>query len=364
MLNPLQKVQNSLRRKKIDSLLVTQPENRRYLSGYTGGDMSIAESAGMLLIPARGTPKLITDSRYFLQAEAEAAGFDLVLCRTTFLSSLQKILSQQNLHSMAFESHYLLHASYLQFQKMGQKLQVKIVPTLGLVEKMRLQKTNQEIRSIQKAVLLNEEVFQEIFATLKPGLTERQVARQIEATMKEKGADGAAFETIVASGPNGALPHAVPTDREIRKGETLIIDMGLKLDGYCSDMTRTVVLGKPDKRTVKIFRLVRKAQLAAQKKIKAGVTARQADMAARQIIEQAGYGTNFGHSLGHGVGLAVHEAPSLNKRKRNKLRPGMVVTVEPGIYIPGWGGVRLENMVVVNNSNCTLLNKDTTFLDL
>ena len=124
------------------------------------------------------------------------------------------------------------------------------------------------------------------------------------------------------------------------------------------------MLGKPDKKTVEIFRLVRKAQLAGQKKIKAGITAREADMAARQIIQQAGYGPNFGHSLGHGVGLAVHEAPSLNKRKRNKLRPGMVVTVEPGIYIPGWGGVRLENMVVVNKNSCTLLNQDKTFLDL
>jgi Xaa-Pro aminopeptidase len=361
---PLQKVQKVLRRKKLDCLLISQPENRRYLSGYTGIDLSIDESAGMLLVPARGTPKLLTDSRYFLQAEAEAEGFDLVLSRTTLFSSLQKILAQLNLQSMAFESHYLLHTAYLKLQKMGQKLNIAMVPTVGLVEKMRLQKTRKEIHSIQKAVLLNEAVFQEIFAKLKPGLTERRVAMQIEATMKEKGAEGVAFETIVASGPNGALPHAVPTDREIQKGETVIIDMGLKLDGYCSDMTRTVVLGKPDKRTVEIFRLVRMAQLAGQKKIKAGITARQADMAARKIIEQAGYGPNFGHSLGHGVGLAVHEGPSLNKRKRNKLRAGMVVTVEPGIYIPGWGGVRLENMVAVNKKSCTLLNKDKTFLDL
>ena len=364
MQNPLQKIQNNLRRKKINGLLVTQPENRRYLSGYTGADLSIAESAGVLLIPARGIPKLFTDSRYLLQAESEVVGFDLVLCHTTFFSSLQKILSQLNFRSLAFESHYLLHTSALKLQKMGQKLNIAMVPTVGLVEKMRLQKTKQEIHSIQKAVLLNEEVFLEIFAKLKPGLTERQVAMQIETAMKEKGAEGVAFETIVASGPNGALPHAVPTDRKIQKGETVIIDMGLKLDGYCSDMTRTVVLGKPDKQTVEIFRLVRKAQLAGQKKIKAGVTARQADMAARQIIQQAGYGPNFGHSLGHGVGLAVHEGPSLNKRKRNKLQPGMVVTVEPGIYIPGWGGVRLENMVVVNKNSCTLLNKDKTFLDL
>ena len=364
MLNPLEKIQKSLRRKKISGLLVTQPENRRYLSGYTGTDLSIAESAGVLLVPARGTAMLFTDSRYLLQAEAEVDGIDLVLCRSTFFSSLQRVLAQLNFQSLAFESHYLLHASALKLLGMGKKLNIAMVPTVGLVEKLRLQKSRAEIRAIQKAVLLNEQVFQEIFARLKPGLTERHLAMQIEAKMKEKGADGVAFETIVAAGPNGALPHAVPTDRAIQKNEPIIIDMGLKLDGYCSDMTRTVVLGKPDKRTVAIFRLVRKAQLAGQKKIKAGVTSRQADMAARQIIKQAGYGPNFGHSLGHGVGLAVHEAPSLNKRQRNKLRQGMVVTVEPGIYIPGWGGVRLENMVVVNEKSCTLLNKDKTFLDL
>jgi Xaa-Pro aminopeptidase len=182
--------------------------------------------------------------------------------------------------------------------------------------------------------------------------------------MMRRGAEAAAFPTIVAAGPNGALPHAVPSERKIKEGETIIIDMGLKLDGYCSDMTRTVVLGRPDEKTVKIIRLVRAAQRAACKTIKAGILARDADRAARRIIAGAGYGGNFGHGLGHGVGLAVHEPPSLNRRRRNKLLPGMVVTVEPGIYLPGWGGVRLENMVVVEEKGCTILNRDKTFLDL
>jgi Xaa-Pro aminopeptidase len=182
--------------------------------------------------------------------------------------------------------------------------------------------------------------------------------------MMQKGAEAVAFPTIVAAGPHGALPHAVPTDRAINKGETIIIDMGLKLDGYCSDMTRTVVLGKPDQRTVKIIRLVRKAQRAALNIIKAGILVRDADRAARKVISGAGYGKNFGHGLGHGVGLAVHESPSLNRMRRNKLQAGMVVTVEPGIYLPGWGGVRLENMVVVEDNGCAILNQDKTFLDL
>jgi Xaa-Pro aminopeptidase len=361
MIKSLKKIQARLRRKKIDCLLVTQPENRFYLSGYTATDVSIAETAGVLLIPARGIPKLLTDSRYFLQAEAEAAGFEVVLSRDTIFNTVEKILSQLKPNNMAFESHYLLHSTGLKLQKMGQKLKMPMIPLIGFIEGLRIIKTKVEIQNIRNAVLLNEKVFQAAYANLKPGQTERQVAMQIEAMMKEQGAQGPAFETIVASGANAALPHAVPTDKVIQEGETVIIDMGLKLNNYCSDMTRTVVLGKPDKKTREIYRIVRKAQLAGQKKIRAGITAREADMAARQIIRQAGFGPHFGHSLGHGVGLAVHEAPSLNKRKRNKLQPGMVVTVEPGIYIPGWGGVRLENMVVVEKNGCMLLNRDTTF---
>ena len=207
-------------------------------------------------------------------------------------------------------------------------------------------------------------VFQEIYQNLIPGQTEREVAIAIESAMMLKGAEGPAFPTIVAAGPNAAVPHAVPTDRAINEGETVIIDMGLKLNGYCSDMTRTVVLGKPDKRIKETIKLARRAQRAALKTIKAGILAKEADRAARKIITDAGFGKCFGHGLGHGVGLAVHEPPALNRMRRNKLLSGMVVTVEPGIYIPGWGGVRLENMVVVEERGCTVLNQDTTFLDI
>jgi Xaa-Pro aminopeptidase len=257
-----------------------------------------------------------------------------------------------------------LHSTAAKLIDLGQKLNIEMMPVSNMIEKQRTRKSREEINKIQQSVLLNEAVFQEAFASLKPGQTEREVALEIEATMMRKGADAPAFPTIVAAGPTGALPHAVPTDRAINKGETIIIDMGLKLGGYCSDMTRTVALGKPAKRVTEIIRLVRKAQRAALKTIKAGILARDADRAARKIITEAGFGKNFGHGLGHGVGLAVHEAPSLNRLRRNKLKTGMVVTVEPGIYIPGWGGVRLENMVVVEENGCTILNQDTTFLDI
>ncbi|MDX1776148.1 MAG: aminopeptidase P family protein [Desulfobulbales bacterium] len=360
----LDKIKAAIRRKRVDALLVTQPENRRYLSGYTATDLNIAESSGVLLIPRRGTPLLFTDSRYQLQAEKEAAGFATVLLRRGLLAALPKELGRLGIKKLAFESHYLLHGTAVKLMELGQKNGVAILPTSNIIEKLRTRKSQPEIEKIRQAVLLNESVFQEVSANLRAGKTEREVALEIEAAMMRRGAEAPAFPTIVAAGPNGAMPHAVPSARIIKKGEPVIIDMGLKLDGYCSDMTRTVVLGKPDRQTVKIFRLVRQAQKAALKTIKAGIAAGKADRAAREIIAGAGYGRYFGHGLGHGVGLAVHEAPSLGRARRSKLRAGMVVTVEPGIYLPGWGGVRLENMVVVEEKGCTILNRDKTFLDL
>jgi Xaa-Pro aminopeptidase len=363
-LKSLEKIKAAIRRKGADALLVTQPENRRYLSGYTATDLSIAESSGALLVPARGKPLLLTDSRYQLQAEEEATGCEVVLIQSSILGEMVRILRRLGIRKLAFESHYLLYDTANKLMGLGQKHGIEIIPASRMIEKQRTRKSAEEIQKIRQAVFLNEQVFQEVYANLEPGQTEKEVALKIEVAMMRKGAEEPAFPTIVASGPNAALPHAVPTDRVLNHGETVIIDMGLKLDGYCSDMTRTVVLGKPDKQTLKIIRLVRKAQRAALKTIKAGILARDADRAARELISRAGYGKNFGHGLGHGVGLAVHESPSLNRRARNKIHSGMVVTVEPGIYLPGWGGVRLENMVVVNEDGCTILNRDTTFLDI
>jgi Xaa-Pro aminopeptidase len=360
----LEKIKAAIKRKGADALLVTQPENRRYLSDYTATDLSIAESSGVLLVPGKGPPLLLTDSRYYLQAEKEAIGFEVVLVRSTLLGALIKLLPQLGIRRLLFESHYLLHATAEKLIALGQKQKIKMIPVSGMVEKLRIVKSAEEIEKIRRAVGLNELVFQEIYQNLIPGQTEREVANAIESAMMSKGAEGVAFPTIVAAGPNAAVPHAVPTDRPIKEGETVIIDMGLKLNGYCSDMTRTVVLGKPDSRIIETIRLTRKAQRAALKTNRAGILAKEADRAARKIIAEAGFGKYFGHGLGHGVGLAVHEPPSLNRLRRNKLNPGMVVTVEPGIYLPGWGGVRLENMVVVEEEGCTVLNQDTTFLDL
>ena len=360
----LESVRARLRRRKLDALLVTQPENRQYVSGYTGVDASIAETAGVLLIPAQGEPYLLTDSRFHLQAQEEAKNFSILLYPRGLYALLRNLLPRLGIKRLGFESHWTLHSDAGRLQKMADKLAVELVPLSGLIEELRLHKTEDEIEKIRASVLLCEKVFQNVFKWLRPGRTERQVAGRLEATMGKFGAEGPSFDTIVAAGPNGALPHAIPSDRPIGAGEPVVIDMGLRLNGYCSDMTRTVVLGKPDQKTLDLFRIVRKAQLKAMGTIRAGRTGKEADRAARRIISKAGYGNQFGHGLGHGVGLAVHEGPSLNRRNLRKLRPGMVVTVEPGIYLPGWGGIRLENMVVVREKGCELLNIDTTFLDI
>jgi len=361
---PFEHIKTAIRRKGADALLVTQPENRRYLSGYKATDLAITESSGVLLIPGQGDPYLLTDSRYQLQAEREAWGFGVVLVRGSMLMALEKLLKRLDTRKLIFESHYLLHATFRKLAEIGQKHAIELIPAEGMVEKLRIIKSPEEIEKIRQAVRLNEAVFQEVLVNVVPGKTEREIALAIETAMMLKGAEEPAFPTIVAAGPNGALPHAVPSDRAIQEGETVIIDMGLKLDGYCADMTRTLILGSPDRQTLEIMRLVRRAQEAAFKTIRGGILARDADRAARKEIAAAGYGKYFGHGLGHGVGLAVHEAPSLNRTRRNKLKPGMVVTVEPGIYLPGWGGVRLENMVVVEEKGCLVLNQDITFLDV
>ncbi|OIP43974.1 MAG: peptidase M24 [Desulfobacterales bacterium CG2_30_60_27] len=361
---PLDTIRTRLKQRRLDALLVTQPENRRYLSGYTANDSSIAESAGVLLIKAKGEPLLLTDARFALQAEREAPGFAMRLYQRGLLALLKQLLPRLAIRRLAFEPHWMLHSTAEALLKMTGALGIEAVPVSGLAETMRRCKTKTEIERIRAAVLLNEQVFRTVYSILRPGQTERQVADRLEMTMRQMGAEGPAFDTIVGAGPNGALPHAVPSDRPLGQGEPIVIDMGLRLAGYCSDMTRTVVLGEPDDKTKEIIRIVRRAQLAATQVIRAGCTGREADRAARQVISAAGYGKYFGHGLGHGVGLAVHEAPALNRRNRGQLAPGMVVTVEPGIYLPEWGGVRLENMVVVQKAGCELLNQDTTFLDI
>ncbi len=358
------KLQEKLRRKKIDALLIAQPENRRYLSGYRSGDHGIGETSGMLLVPAKGQVHLLTDFRFKLQAEQEVSWAEVGIYRKGAVKLLAKMLPDLGITTLAFESNYTLYSFADKLSKALEKKNIQIVPTEDMVESMREIKDEDEIDLIRKSVRLNEEVFVEIYRNLDDYSTEVDLALAIETTMRRKGAEQPSFVTIVASAENGALPHAVPGSSPLRKDGSLTIDMGLVLDGYCSDMTRNLVPGKADKKYLKLHRLVRRAHLAGAAAIRAGVRCCDADRAARTIISDAGYGENFGHSLGHGVGLAVHEEPRLSSRSNKKLKAGMIVTVEPGIYIPGWGGIRLENMYVVREDGCENLNLDTTWLDI
>lgn len=360
----IEKIQAQLRRRKIDAFLITQPHNRRYLSGYSAADHDIGESSGVLLIPARKPPLLLTDFRFQIQAEREVGDIDVILYPKGLQALLKGLLPDLGITSLAFESHYTLYSVVEKLQAMADKLSITLIPIEGMVEKMRLIKDEEEIEKIRSSVLLNEKVFQKIYKTIKPGQTEIDIALAIESAMRKKGAEAPSFETITATGKRSALPHAVPGAVRVKKNKPLMIDMGLILDGYCSDMTRTFVPVQASKKYLKIHRLVRKAQLAATKTIRAGISAATVDKAARSIIADAGYGKYFGHALGHGVGLAVHEEPRLSSRNRKHLKAGMIVTIEPGIYLPDWGGVRLENMAVVREDGCELLNTDTTWLDI
>lgn len=360
----IKRLQDKLRRRKLDGLIIAKPENRAYLCGYRGGDHGIEETSGVIIVPRKGNILLLTDFRFKLQAEQEAPGLEVLIYKRGLLDLLGKLLPDLGIHKLGFESHYTLHSFQLELTRKLAKKKIKTIPTRDLVEKMRIIKDEDEIDLLRQSVRLNEKVFNTVYASFSDYKTEIDVALAIETTMRKLGAEKPSFDTIVATGSNGALPHAVPGPSAIEKNGSLTLDMGLILNGYCSDMTRNFVPKRPSKKYLKLHRIVRKAQLAGIKAVRAGITGGEADKSARKVINKAGYGKYFGHSLGHGVGLAVHEEPRLSPRNRKVLKPGMIVTVEPGIYIPGWGGIRLENMVVVREDGCENLNTDTTWLDI
>jgi Xaa-Pro aminopeptidase len=260
---------------------------------------------------------------------------------------------------LAFES---VRVSCLQLEKFKeninkQGLTVSLIPTENLVEDLRMIKEDEEIEAIRQSLAVSESVFEAIRDRISPGTTEKDLAWALEKDLREKGPESVAFPPIVASGPNAALPHAIPTDRPLAQGEPIVFDWGSRLRGYCSDISRTIVLGEPDTTFKTVYQVVRDAQAMATEAIKPGVSTQAVDKIARDYIASKGFGDNFGHGLGHGVGLATHERPHLSPVRPMNLEIGMVTTVEPGVYIPGWGGVRLENMVVVEQDGASVLNR-------
>jgi Xaa-Pro aminopeptidase len=345
----LTRLRERLAEQGVDALLVSQPENRRYLSGFTG-------SAGVLLITAERA-LIATDFRYYEQAGIEAPLFELVKVVSTFVEVLPEMLARQPVARLGFEAD---HATFADVQAwMAAAPEVEWVPIRELVLELRSVKDAVEIDALREAIRLTDEALAVALAQARPGMTEQELAWLIESTMRTRGAPAVAFEIIVASGPNGARPHARASEAPLPAGQPIVIDMGAKVGGYCGDLTRTVCLGRPadPDRFWEVYNTVLRAQQAAEAAIHPGLTGKEIDAVARDVIAEAGFGEYFGHGLGHGVGLAVHEMPRLGRSFLAPVVAGNVVTVEPGIYLPGWGGVRIEDVVLVTENGVEVLTK-------
>jgi len=345
------KLRQKLSGKELDGILISQPENRRYLSCFDG-------SAGHLLITASESI-LATDFRYIEQAKQQAPDFQVVQTKGDLQEWFPGLVSNLKLKRLGFEAEHLTLASYQRLIEAVKGLsgQLQFVPAGDLVEQLRAIKEARELELIAGAVKLADQALKHISNIIRPGMTEKEVSWEIERFLRENGSESLPFELIVAAGPRSALPHAKPTERPIQKGEPIVVDIGARLEGYCSDLTRTFYLGEADSTFAKVYDVVLGAQLVAIATLESGMSGEQADRLARTVIEEAGHGKDFGHSLGHGVGLAPHEEPRLAPKVSGKLSDGMVFTVEPGIYITGWGGVRIEDMVVLEKGKPKVLSQ-------
>ena len=331
---------------ELDGMLVTELTNLRYLTGYSGTN-------GLALIgPDRRT--FVTDFRYVEQAAEEVGpSFERRRAPQDLLESVSEAVPEGPVR-LGFEgAHVTVHAHGRLRELLEDRIQ--LVPTSGLVERLRAVKDPGEVQRIRAATALADEALERLLSESLVRRTEREVALALEVHMRQLGARRPSFETIVAAGAHGALPHAQPREVELEPGQLVVIDWGAELDGYCSDCTRTVATGEPGERAREVYALVGAAQLAGLEAVSAGAHGREVDSVARKVIEQAGYGERFGHGLGHGVGLEIHEAPRLSQRSEDHLEAGNIVTVEPGVYLPGELGVRTEDLLLVTEGGCEIL---------
>jgi Xaa-Pro aminopeptidase len=342
-------VKKWLQDKELDAFLITKPVHCYYLSGFTG------TSACLVITNSGRKDFLITDFRYQEQAESEVKGFELVLWQGSLFQTLAELFRDYDLKNVGIDEDEITLSTYAGMKKEASG--VTFFPLKDHCIELRKIKDEGELKLIKKAVEISDKAFLHLLDIIQPGLTESEIALELEFFMRRLGGAKNAFETIVASGYRAALPHGVATTRAIQTGDIVILDFGTVYQGYHSDMTRTVVLGEPDKLQWERYNLVLKAHEAVAQKIQPGMRGREADALARRVIEDAGYGEYFGHSLGHGVGLEIHEDPSLSPRDETILEPGMIVTVEPGIYLSEWGGIRIEDMYVITPGGCERLTK-------
>lgn len=340
----LLKLRQALKEQQIDAILVTSGYNRRYLTGFTG-------SSGIAIISADAAV-FITDFRYTEQAGKQVQGFDIIQHNGVIQQAVAEQVSKLGIHTLGFEQDDMTYATYELYK---QVVSANLVPVSGVIEKIRLIKTQEEINIIKVACEIADNAFSHILTYIKPGITELDVSNELEFFMRKQGATSSSFDIIVASGLRSALPHGVATNKVIEQGDFVTLDFGALYNGYVSDITRTIAVGEPAAKLIDMYDAVLASQLKAVEQVKAGMTCKEADAIARDYLAEKGYGEAFGHSLGHGIGLEVHENPGLNMRSSVILEPNMVVTIEPGVYIPGIGGVRIEDDIVITETGNEVL---------
>ena len=329
-----------------DGFLVSHLPNIQYLCGFTG-------SASVLLV-ADGRRIFFTDGRYREQARSEVQGARVVVPKGPILDAAARAVADSKARTIGVESEHLSAAAEAKVAR-TLRPRTRVRQTQGLVEKHRMVKEPAEVERLRAAVRLASSLFDKVVAAVRPGVPERAVAAELEYAARCAGADGMSFETIVAAGLRSALPHGLASDQPIPRRGFVVLDFGVILRGYCSDMTRTVHMGKPTAEVRRLYQAVRDAQQAAIEAVQPGRTVDEVDRAARSLLRRAGLGRYFTHSTGHGVGLEIHEPPRIARGRQEVLQPGMVITIEPGVYVPGYGGVRIEDMVVVTTTSCEVL---------
>ncbi|MBM2811842.1 MAG: Aminopeptidase family protein [Chloroflexi bacterium] len=352
----LSRVRGAMQEAELPALLVAQPESRRYLSGYTAADLSPRESAGYLLI-TDDRQYLLTDPRTEGGAAEEAPSFDLQIYRSERPLSevIRDLLVASSARSLGVEADYVPHGLWLELAESLHDV-ADLKPSGPLVDRLRMVKDANEMEALRASISLNDAAFSHLVHTVHPGMAETALAWELEDFVRRHGAEGVSFDPITVGGPNTAIPHAVPSDRPIRADELVLFDIGTRLGGYCSDMTRTFCIDSVQPRLREIWNVVLDAQLAAEAAARPGMSGRDVDAVARNVIEKAGYGEAFVHGTGHGVGLEIHEPPWItHSRGADVLLPGMVFSIEPGVYLPGLGGVRIEDLVVLTESGAEVL---------
>jgi Xaa-Pro aminopeptidase len=352
----LLRLREAMQDQKLEAVFITNAFNRKYLSGFTG-------SSGYLIITL-DQAILLTDFRYMTQAPVQARYYEVIEHGPKSIESVKEILNKLSVKQLGFEQNEITFGLYQSYA--ADLNPIELIPTDQLVEKLRIYKDTAELQIMQEAADLADQTFSYILTKLAPGISEKAIALEMEIYMRKHGATSSSFDTIVASGERSALPHGVASDRILQANEFVKLDFGAYYNGYCSDLTRTVVLGVPTEKHKQIYAVVLDAQLQALDKLRPGMTGREADAVARDIIVKAGFGDYFGHGTGHGLGMEIHEAPRLSFQSDTVLEAGMVVTVEPGIYIPGFGGVRIEDDVVLTETGIRILthsSKDFIVID-